>query len=223
MMSDGAIEPTRENTAVVVSRVFAQLIDFVAYVGLIAILSYVIVRLRIVGPEANPNVILLPTFLAVLAYNTLLEAYWNGQTPGKRAPGIRVVDRRGINPSLGRAVVRNIPSVITIGGRWQSSPHSSRSRRLTGDSASSTSSRTPTSSGPTSERRAGVGQTRRTRVHTTSTTSGRARRTPARHGSPHPLIYRLDVNSNVWPIRLLATSLSARTSRARRPNQNRRA
>jgi uncharacterized RDD family membrane protein YckC len=52
------------------------------------------------------------SFLTLPFYGGLLEGYWNGQTLGKRMLGIKVVNRDGHDPSVGQAVVRNLPAVI---------------------------------------------------------------------------------------------------------------
>jgi uncharacterized RDD family membrane protein YckC len=48
-----------------------------------------------------------------LIYSVLLLTYWNGQTVGKRACGIRVVDESGRPLSLGRAFARELSKFLS--------------------------------------------------------------------------------------------------------------
>ena len=51
--------------------------------------------------------------LFFILYETLLIAFWNGQTIGKKAVGIRVVSRGGQPVSVGRAFVRSLMKIIS--------------------------------------------------------------------------------------------------------------
>jgi len=52
--------------------------------------------------------ILLSVFFIMWFYGGLFEAWWNGQTPGKRALGLRVVGIQGEPISTWQAVLRNV-------------------------------------------------------------------------------------------------------------------
>jgi uncharacterized RDD family membrane protein YckC len=52
--------------------------------------------------------ILVLTFVVQWSYFFLFEWLWHGQTPGKRAVGIRVIDMEGARISLWQAAVRNV-------------------------------------------------------------------------------------------------------------------
>jgi|AntRauTorcE11898_2_1112593.scaffolds.fasta_scaffold26371_1 uncharacterized RDD family membrane protein YckC len=112
------IQPTEETTRTVIARGFAQLIDYIAYFLIFLAFSYI--YFAAVNPkasvEAGVELLTIPGFLSLLAYNTLFEAYWNGQTIGKRVTGIKVVNRHGADPSLKQTLIRNIPSAVPIGG-----------------------------------------------------------------------------------------------------------
>ncbi len=62
----------------------------------------------------NTTVIYLFYFLVSAAYNSLMLTAW-GATLGKRALGIRVVDRQGYRPSFGRSLGRYFASCIPFG------------------------------------------------------------------------------------------------------------
>jgi uncharacterized RDD family membrane protein YckC len=54
------------------------------------------------------GVIMVLTFVVQWGYFLLFEWLWHGQTPGKRALGIRVMDLEGTSISFGQAAVRNV-------------------------------------------------------------------------------------------------------------------
>lgn len=45
-------------------------------------------------------------------YYWLLHSYWNGQTVGKKAFGMRVVDATGVPVSVGQAALRQLVEVV---------------------------------------------------------------------------------------------------------------
>jgi uncharacterized RDD family membrane protein YckC len=57
-------------------------------------------------------VIMLWTFVAQWGYFLLFEWLWHGQTPGKRALGIRVIQWDGTGMNFGQAAVRNLLRVV---------------------------------------------------------------------------------------------------------------
>ncbi|MFW5950287.1 MAG: RDD family protein [archaeon] len=97
------IQPTEATTNVVIARGVAQVIDYIAPILLPIAVIYTLTLA--VNRVADVEWVLIPFMLVIMAYNTLLEAYWNGQTIGKRIIGIRVVDRHGADPSFKQALV----------------------------------------------------------------------------------------------------------------------
>jgi uncharacterized RDD family membrane protein YckC len=59
--------------------------------------------------------IVLATFLLFFGYFIIFELLWNGQTPGKRLMGIRVVRDGGFPIDLSGAVVRNVVRMLEAG------------------------------------------------------------------------------------------------------------
>jgi uncharacterized RDD family membrane protein YckC len=57
----------------------------------------------------------LLTFALFFGYFIIFELAWNGQTPGKRALGIRVVRDAGFPVDAGAAVIRNVVRVVEFG------------------------------------------------------------------------------------------------------------
>ncbi len=53
-------------------------------------------------------------FVLFWGYGGLFETWWNGQTPGKRAFGLRVVSRGGLTINAQQAVLRNILRGVDI-------------------------------------------------------------------------------------------------------------
>lgn len=90
------------------SRALAAIIDTVIlFVWLIA-LSLTVVRFMAAFGEWIAAVLTLLGFLSVWGYFTFFEGLRNGQTPGKRWLGIRVVRDTGHAVTLGAAVARNL-------------------------------------------------------------------------------------------------------------------
>jgi uncharacterized RDD family membrane protein YckC len=57
---------------------------------------------------------ILATFLLLWGYFTLFEAFWNGQTPGKRVAGIRVIQRSGRAIGLFESMARNFVRCVDM-------------------------------------------------------------------------------------------------------------
>lgn len=117
-MSPGEkIEPDRETTDVVWQRVGAQIVDNIIQIvlGVAVPLAFLFVLASVSGPldsDAVRPVLYLLVGGTWLAYNTILEGLWNGQTVGKKLAGIKVVDWEGREPTITQAFERNIPAII---------------------------------------------------------------------------------------------------------------
>lgn len=108
------------------SRALATLIDLAilgAWSLAVMVASSVLALLGVAGPMAAVVTVLLLSF-SLAAYFVLFEGLRNGQTPGKRLLGIRVVSETGHPVTMGAAVVRNVlrladvlpPPVYLVGG-----------------------------------------------------------------------------------------------------------
>ena len=64
---------------------------------------------------ASLSALSLATFALFFGYFIVFELVWNGQTPGKRALGIRVVRDGGFPVDAGAAILRNIIRVVEMG------------------------------------------------------------------------------------------------------------
>lgn len=56
----------------------------------------------------SPSLMIWPAVAIYLLYHPLLELLMHGRTPGKRMAGVRLVTRRGGQPSAGAIVIRNV-------------------------------------------------------------------------------------------------------------------
>jgi uncharacterized RDD family membrane protein YckC len=105
------------------SRFLATLIDTLALGGLVFVLS---VGLLVIANLADASladetlgyvmlgVISLATFAIFWGYYIFFESAWNGQTPGKRVLGLRVIRTDGAPISLSEAVIRNLVRIIDL-------------------------------------------------------------------------------------------------------------
>jgi uncharacterized RDD family membrane protein YckC len=104
----------RLETAGLGSRFLAQLLDCLVLIGVLVALG--LASLASGGVSGNgPLAAVAFAVLAVLAiclYWTLQEALWSGQTLGKRALHLRVVDASGGPITTGQALIRNLLRLV---------------------------------------------------------------------------------------------------------------
>ncbi len=94
------------------SRFLAWLIDaaIILVLGFAGLLTGSVLEIGRGG--LGTAIVVLWMFALQWGYFLLFEWLWQGQTPGKRAMGIRVIDLRGTALSLYRAAVRNLLRVV---------------------------------------------------------------------------------------------------------------
>jgi uncharacterized membrane protein SpoIIM required for sporulation/uncharacterized RDD family membrane protein YckC len=107
------------------SRAAAALIDYLlmfAGFAMIAILWMVVSPLlhikddtfsKLLGAWATA-LLILALFAVQVGYFIVFEAIWDGQTPGKRQLGIRVVQDGGFSVSIGASAVRNVMRILDM-------------------------------------------------------------------------------------------------------------
>lgn len=93
-----------------VPRAFAWLIDFAIRFALVIVASMFLAFLGRFGM----GVYLVFLFLVVWGYPVAFEALWHGQTPGKRAMGLRVVAASGAPVGWMAAFVRNLMRTVDM-------------------------------------------------------------------------------------------------------------
>jgi len=93
-----------------------SLLQTVAAVVLMIILFAAASGFAVVSPEASTVfviiAILLSMLVATVGYYIVFELMWNGQTPGKRVTGIRVVKRGGLPLTVREVVLRNLLRIV---------------------------------------------------------------------------------------------------------------
>ena len=110
-------------------RVIAWLIDRLIQAGiitLVGILKLFLLPFGEAGAGLGVGGTLIISFLLDWFYFSLFEAYWNGQTPGKRAQGLRVVRTNGTpidaSSAIGRNFLRAADMLSSISCRKRSLP-----------------------------------------------------------------------------------------------------
>ncbi|WP_202841648.1 RDD family protein [Luteimonas saliphila] len=93
-----------------VPRAFAWLIDLGIRLGLVLLAS---MFLSLLG-RFGTGVYLVFLFLVIWAYPVAFEALWDGQTPGKRALGLRVVSADGAPVGWMASFVRNLMRTVDM-------------------------------------------------------------------------------------------------------------
>ena len=93
-----------------VPRAFAWLIDLLVRFGLVLLGS---VALAMLGTPGR-GLYLVLLFLVVWAYPIAFEVLWDGQTPGKRALGLRVVSADGAPVGWLASFVRNLMRTVDM-------------------------------------------------------------------------------------------------------------
>src|SRR5690606_13881859 len=93
-----------------VPRALAWLIDLALRAVVLMVLASILGLLGALGQ----GVYLVGLFLVVWAWPIAFEVLWNGQTPGKRALGLRVVGGDGAPVGWLPAIVRNLLRVVDI-------------------------------------------------------------------------------------------------------------
>ena len=90
-------------------RSMALILDYLIIVGILIVL-WLVVLIVSIGANGNiaQGVLLIGLFLLSWGYFAFFEGGKKGATPGKRAMGIRVVDRSGNGATRGQVFVRNL-------------------------------------------------------------------------------------------------------------------
>jgi uncharacterized RDD family membrane protein YckC len=97
-----------------VTRFLASSIDLAGITLISGILSQVILLAAIVNPDFALAARTICYFVVTIGYSILLETIWRGQTLGKRALKIRVVDAEGFRLRPAQIVIRNLLRVVDL-------------------------------------------------------------------------------------------------------------
>jgi uncharacterized RDD family membrane protein YckC len=94
------------------SRFLAFMFDFLVVLGAMALIGTVVSSLL---PRALSQPVQITATLALMAlYHVYFESRARGQSPGKRALGLRVVDARGLPLTFRQALVRNVVRSVDV-------------------------------------------------------------------------------------------------------------
>jgi uncharacterized RDD family membrane protein YckC len=101
------------------SRFIAILIDSLLQAAIVVALIFggmlflpSLLKFEAAGAKWFIAIVILVPFLLQWAYFALFEAFWNGQTPGKRVAKIRVIQQSGRAITLFESLARNLVRII---------------------------------------------------------------------------------------------------------------
>lgn len=90
-------------------RAMALLLDYLIIIGVLIVLSILFSFMFTALPWRTVwGIVLLCTFVLAWGYFAFFEGGKRGATPGKRALGLRVVDRSGNTATRGQVIIRNL-------------------------------------------------------------------------------------------------------------------
>jgi uncharacterized RDD family membrane protein YckC len=93
------------------SRCMAALIDYTILVILAIIVTYLFGRALPTGTRLEGAALAMLIFIQfslMTFYHLFFELLWNGQTPGKRRTGLRVIQSNGLPLTVSGAIIRNL-------------------------------------------------------------------------------------------------------------------
>ena len=89
-------------------RAFARAIDLVVVVLAWILLGFRLSFLELLSSTVALAIFIIVAFIVQQGYAIAFEYHWDGQTLGKRALGLRVMDENGFPPTFAQVVVRNL-------------------------------------------------------------------------------------------------------------------
>ncbi|HSI84390.1 MAG: RDD family protein [Candidatus Methylacidiphilales bacterium] len=106
-----------------VARLFALSIDLLTILLIWRILSKFLAGVALASPTLATFLQMIILFVMFFVYFSFFEYKWRGQTPGKLAMGLRVMDQRGLKLRTTQILARNLlrfvdmlPFFYTVGG-----------------------------------------------------------------------------------------------------------
>ncbi len=91
-----------------VSRALAYLLDFLLVVAVDALLIFLFSLLSLISRDLSEALLQIGLFALPIVYGVLSEWLWRGQTVGKRAFQLRVVDAEGLKLRPSQLILRNL-------------------------------------------------------------------------------------------------------------------
>ncbi len=106
-----------------VSRFLAWIVDLLCILTACGILGKLLQLVGSLSADAMLAIATLAYFVVWIGYGIFFEWTWRGQTPGKRALGLRVVDASGLRLQFSQIALRNLlraldalPGLYLVGG-----------------------------------------------------------------------------------------------------------
>jgi len=93
-------------------RFLAWLIDLGIVIGLTLATSIVVSNVLALFPGLGRAVMFVAFFLIDWGYGIATETFWSGQTAGKKALGLRVIQTSGVRIGFLQAAIRNLARVV---------------------------------------------------------------------------------------------------------------
>lgn len=123
-MSKEELHVLQDRTAGFVTRLFAYLMDLVLLAGVVAVGGWisVLVDTAIESMGLDPSVDMAVIYLVSIPF--IIGAYYvmfwslTGRTVGKWFMGLKVVDKRGETPSIGRSILRFLGYGLSALALW---------------------------------------------------------------------------------------------------------
>lgn len=107
----------------VVARFLAWVIDVLAISTICGVIGKLLGLFGWLSADGVTGLTLLSYFVVTIGYGIGFEWYWHGQTPGKRALSLKVLDANGLKLQASQIAVRNLmrsldslPGLYLIGG-----------------------------------------------------------------------------------------------------------
>ena len=96
------------------TRFLAWLIDLAFTVIALLICNKALSLFGFVSGDAAAGASVVMMFVVPILYGVLFEGFWRGQTPGKRALRLRVMDAGGLRLDVRQVVIRNLLRAIDL-------------------------------------------------------------------------------------------------------------
>ena len=96
------------------TRFLAWLIDLAFTLVAILVINRVIGLTLFVAPDVAGGVSVVLLFAVPILYGIIFEGFWRGQTPGKRAMRLRVMDAGGLRLDVRQVIIRNLLRAVDI-------------------------------------------------------------------------------------------------------------
>ncbi len=95
-----------------ISRFLAWLIDALVIGTAIGILSELLHLVGVFSKDLMTGVTVVGSFVVATGYGMVFEWIWLGQTPGKRALGLKVIDTGGLKLQFSQVAIRNLIRIL---------------------------------------------------------------------------------------------------------------